>query len=62
MCEHRIVLKKLQLHQKLGLLNVGLMGIQMYLGSEMYDENPDNIGESDDEDDDIDESDYDDYE
>ena len=28
----------LQLHQKLGLLNVGLMGIQMYLGSEMYDE------------------------
>jgi len=26
----------LQLHQKLGLLNVGLMGIQMYLGSDMY--------------------------
>lgn len=28
--------KMLQLHQKLGLLNVGLMGLQMYLGSDMY--------------------------
>ena len=28
--------KMLQLHQKLGLLNVGLMGVQMYLGSDMY--------------------------
>ena len=28
----------LQLHQKLGLLNVGLMGCQMYLGNKMYDE------------------------
>ena len=28
--------KMLQLHQKLGLLNVGLMGAQMYLGSDMY--------------------------
>ena len=29
----------LQLHQKLGLLNVGLMGFQMYLGNKMYSEN-----------------------
>ena len=28
--------KMLQLHQKLGLVNLGLMGIQMYLGSEMH--------------------------
>ena len=28
--------KMLQLHQKLGLVNLGLMGAQMYLGSEMY--------------------------
>ena len=26
----------LQLHQKLGLINLGLMGVQMYLGSDMY--------------------------
>ena len=26
----------LQTHQKLGLLNMGLMGVQMYLGSDMY--------------------------
>ena len=26
----------LQLHQKLGLLNLGLLGTQMYLGSDMY--------------------------
>jgi len=31
--------KMLQLHQKLGLLNVGLMGMQMYLGSSMYNKN-----------------------
>ena len=31
--------KMLQLHQKLGLLNLGLMGYQMYLGSEMYEKN-----------------------
>ena len=30
--------KMLQLHQKLGLLNVGLMGCQMYLGNKMYSE------------------------
>ena len=30
--------KMLQLHQKLGLLNVGLMGAQMYLGNKMYSE------------------------
>ena len=30
--------KMLQLHQKLGLLNVGLMGYQMYLGNKMYNE------------------------
>ena len=29
--------KMLQLHQKLGLLNVGLMGLQMYIGSDMYE-------------------------
>ena len=29
----------LQLHQKLGLINVGLMGVQMYLGNSMYNEN-----------------------
>jgi len=28
----------LQLHQKLGLLNLGLMGTQMYLGKKMYNE------------------------
>ena len=31
--------KMLQLHQKLGLLNLGLMSLQMYLGSDMYDNN-----------------------
>ena len=30
--------KMLQLHQKLGLLNLGLMSFQMYLGTEMYNE------------------------
>ena len=29
----------LQLHQKLGLLNIGLMSVQMYLGNEMYNKN-----------------------
>ena len=29
----------LQLHQKLGLINLGLMGVQMYLGNSMYDKN-----------------------
>ena len=28
--------KMLQLHQKLGLINLGLMGVQMYLGCDMY--------------------------
>ena len=37
--ELRLRSKMLQLHQKLGLLNVGLMGAQMYLGSDMYNGN-----------------------
>tara|TARA_B110000438_G_scaffold211592_1_gene203666 strand:- start:450 stop:1031 length:582 start_codon:yes stop_codon:yes gene_type:complete len=34
--EMKLRSEMLQMHQKLGLLNLGLMSYQMYLGSEMY--------------------------
>ena len=34
--------KMLQMHQKLGLLTIGLMGTQMYIGNKMYEGNMDN--------------------
>ena len=36
----------LQLHQKLGLINLGLMGVQMYLGSDMYNKGNRNYSSS----------------
>ena len=36
--EMKLRSEMLQLHQKLGLLNVGLMGAQMYLGNKMYND------------------------
>ena len=40
--EMKLRSEMLQLHQKLGLLNVGLMGAQMYLGNTMSDGNREN--------------------